>query len=147
MAVSGTVPAATRARRFDPTLVAGWIRRCTWVLAGACFVWLFTILGTQWVPAGMDTVPGIEPGSWCLVDRRAGAVQVGQAVFATTPDGVLLLSRVAAVDDTSVTVLHPNSDAAFPDSRVFGALPRANLRGVVLVALPPDAPPGATRGR
>lgn len=147
MAVSGTVPAPARTARFDPARLARWIRRATWISALAFVVWMFASFGTKWVPAGMDTVPTIPAGSWCVVDHRRSSVKVGSDVFFASPDGPMMLSRVTALDDRTVTVQHPNAAAAFPDSRVFGPLPRERLLGTVLVALPPDAGDGRGRGR
>jgi len=138
MAVSGTVPARGSKGRIDPTVAARWVRRAT-LLAAVLFVaWSAATFGTQWVPKGMDTVPGIAPGSWCLIDCRRSAATIGRDVFVVSPDGVTLLSRVAAADDDTVTVTNPNDSAAFPDSRVFGPLPRRSVRGTVVFALQPE---------
>ncbi len=138
MAVSGTVPARASKRRLDPTAVARWVRRATLLGAVLFVAWAAATFGTLWVPVGMDTVPGIAPGSWCLIDCRRSSVAVGRDVFVVSPDGVTLLSRVVAVDDDLVTVRNPNEAAAFPDSRVFGPLPRRSVRGAVLFALQPE---------
>lgn len=137
MAVSGTVPARPRVARFDPAGWARWIRRATFVFAAACLIWVFASFGTRWVPAGMNTVPAIAAGSWCLVDVRRSAVQVGSDVFVEVPGSGLLLSRVTHLDADTVSVQNPNPDAGYPDSRVFGALPRACLRGKVVCSLAP----------
>lgn len=142
MAVSGTVPSRRPPPPVDPVQVARWIRRATVALAVVCIVWLFATVSWRWVPAGMDTVPGIAPGSMCLVDRRASAVAVGRDVFVTTPDGAVVLSRVTAIDPEHVTVINPNPEAPYPDSRVFGALPRDRLRGTVLCVLAPGGTGG-----
>ena len=145
MAVSGTVPARPASRRFDPGTAARWLRRATWLLFLAATVWVFTSFGTQWVPAGMDTVPAAPAGSWCILDCRQGSVRPGSDVFLEPPGGGLLLSRVTELDAETFAVLHPNAQAAWPDSRTFGRLPRGQLRGMVVAAFPPK---GATdRGR
>ncbi len=131
MAVSGTVPARAPAR-VDPTQVARWVRRFTFVLAVGLGLWCWTVFGTEWVPPGMRTVPTISPGSLCVVDRRQSAVQVGRDVFVRA-GGVLLLTRVTAVDGDAVTVHNPDPQAPFPDSRAFGAVSRQQVRGAVMV--------------
>jgi hypothetical protein len=144
MAVSGTVPARGRPP-VDVMHTAKWLRRATAVLAVVAFTWFLLKFGTAWVPAGMNTVPDVPPGSWCIVDRWAGGLRVGSDVFVDTPAGPML-SRVAAIDTEAgtVTVLHPNPDASWPDSRSFGPLPRRAVTSTVMVVFPGD---GATRGR
>jgi len=136
MAVSGTVPARVP-KRVDPSRVARWVRRLTLLSAVGLLLWCYAVLGTEWVPPGMRTAPDIGPGSLCLVDRRASAVQVGRDVFVVA-DGVRLLTRVTAVDGDAVTVHNPDPMAPYPDSRVFGAIRRSQVRGVVLVVFTPD---------
>lgn len=135
MAVSGTVPARTRPR-VDPSSLARWVRRLTLVLAVGLGVWCYAAFGTEWVPPGMHTVPSIAPGSLCLVDRRASAVQVGRDVFVRA-QGVRLLTRVQAIDGDSVLVANPDPMAPYPDSRAFGALPRSQVLGAVMVVFAP----------
>jgi hypothetical protein len=122
--------------RLDPAAAARWVRRATWLIALLGAVWLFAVYGTAWVPPGMHTVPEAPPGSWCVLDHRAGAVAVGRDVFFEGPEGVRLFSRIATLDEDSFTVHNPDPDAPWPDSRVFGALPRSKLRGSVLVVFP-----------
>ena len=78
MAVSGTVPARER-REVDALVAARWLRRGTVVLAVVAFTWFLLKFGTAWVPANMDTVPGVPPGAWCIVDRWAGGLRVGRS--------------------------------------------------------------------
>ncbi|MBX3463504.1 MAG: hypothetical protein KF830_10050 [Planctomycetes bacterium] len=144
MAVSGTVP-ARRPPRFEPATAARWVRRATLLLAVAVGGYAWAVLGTEWVPAGMRTVPSIPPGSLCLVDRRASAVRVGRDVFVEV-DGVRLLSRVAAVDGDLVTVRNPDAEAPWPDSRTFGAVPVPQVRGAVLVVFAPSTAAGGRDG-
>ena len=145
MAVSGTVPAPGRKPRLDPMDVARWLRRATWLFAAVVLLWLFLSFSTQWVPAGMDTVPTVPPGSWCIVDRRLSSVRVGCDVFVEPPGGGMLLSRVTELGPDTVTVQHPNPNSDHPDSRTFGALARRQLKGMVLVVFPPDAGGGGGR--
>jgi hypothetical protein len=139
MAVSGTVPARRRPA-LDKLVIAKMLRRGTVLLAVVAFTWFLLKFGTTWVPAGMDTVPDVPPGSWCIVDRWASGLRVGSDVFVDTPAGPVL-SRVAAVDDDTVTVLHPNAGARWPDSRSFGPLPRRAVTSAVLVVFPPAGAP------
>src|SRR5262245_49293412 len=131
MAVSGTVPARARPT-FDPAVIAKWLYRATAGLAIVAFGWLVLQFGTAWVPANMDTVPTVPPGSWCIVDRWASGLRVGSDVFVATPSGVLL-SRVATLDAATLTVLHPNGESRWPDSKHFGVLPRSAVKSTVLV--------------
>lgn len=135
MAVAGTVPGRP-APRFDPTLLARRLRR--WILLSsiAVFAWFLLQFGTMHVPAGMDTMPGAPPGSWCLVDRWAVGLRVGSDVFVDGPAG-LVLSRVVALTDDTVSIEHPNSRSRHPDSRQFGPIPRRAVRSTVMTVLAP----------
>jgi hypothetical protein len=113
------------------------LRRATFVGAIGVFCWFFLRFGTEWVPAGMDTNLALPPGTWCVVDRWSRGVRVGSDVFVDGPDG-LLLSQVAAIDAAAVTLQHANPASLVADSRQFGPLPRAQLRGTVVVGLRPD---------
>jgi hypothetical protein len=135
MAVSGTVPARPR-KAVDPLATAKRLKRATALFAVIAFTWFALQFGSAWVPAGMDTVPGVPPGSWCIVDRWAIGLRVGSDVFVDTPAG-RVLSRVAAVDGDRVTVLHPNASSAWPDSRQLGPLPRDRVASTVMVVFPP----------
>jgi hypothetical protein len=139
MAVSGSTTG------LDPIRAAHWLRRGTWIAAALLFVWFFVRFGTRWVPAGMNTVPGLPPGAWCIVDRWSRGLRVGSDVFVDGPNGVLL-SRVTALDAATVTVQHPNPNAFWSDSRTFGPLPRSSVLATVMVALPPSGS-GAEHGR
>ncbi|MFT4513579.1 MAG: hypothetical protein ACI89X_002824 [Planctomycetota bacterium] len=136
MAVSGTVP-ASKPTRLQPTTVAKWLRRITIVFAVVCGLWFFLKFGTQWVPAGMDTVPDIPAGSWVVVDRWASGLRVGSDVFIDTPHGELL-SRVTELRDDEVMITHPAVRSGYGDSALFGPLPRANVRSTVVVVFAPD---------
>lgn len=131
MAISGTVP-QRRPAGFDPASFARRMQRIGWVVAIAAIVVFLLRFGTERVPRGMDTVPDMPPGSLCFVDRSAGSVLVGAHVFLQIPDLGLVLSRVAAVDDQTITIEHPNAHSGWPDSRGLGPLPRACVRSTVL---------------
>lgn len=140
MAVSGVV-SARAPRRFDPIRVARWVRRATLVLMVGVGLWCFAVLGTERVPPGMRTVPGVEPGSLCVVDRRASSAAVGRIVFVRA-GGILLLTRVTAVVGDALTLANPDPMAPFPDSRAFGPVSRDQVRGTLLFAFAPDAAGG-----
>lgn len=147
MAVSGTVP-SRKVPGFDPPQLARRLRRVTWLAAAIATVVFLCWYGAERVPRGMNTIPGIPPGSLCLVDRRASAAKVGSDVFCDVPDLGLVLSRITAVDADTITIEHPNPQAAWPDSRAFGPLPKRALRSTVLVVFAPEgAADGAPRGR
>ncbi len=135
MAVSGTVQ-NKQAQRLDPLRWAKWVRQGTLLAGVGMITWFFLRFGTEWVPRGMDTVPALPPGAWCVIDRWSRGLRVGSDVFVETPAG-RMLSRVAALDDDTVTLLHPNGASSIPDARTFGTLPRANVKGTVVVALQP----------
>lgn len=143
MAVSGTVPARSP-ESFDPLSLARRLRRWTVGLAVLGFTWFLLKFGTAWVPANMDTVPSVPPGSWVIVDRWSSGLRVGSDVFVATPAG-RLLTRVAALDDETVTVLHPNGASAWPDSKHFGLLRRDQVESTVMVVFLPGK--GAERGK
>lgn len=134
MAVSGT-QASTYRPRVDTLATARWVRRVTWVCGSLMVLVFFTCFGSERVPAGMNTVPGISPGALCIVDRRDAAIQVGRDVFFEVEGMGLLLSRVVATDGNRLRVEHPNPAAVWPDSRHLGALPRASVRSTVVIAL------------
>lgn len=147
MAVSGTVPVAAASRGVDPLRLARVVRRISVVGGVVLGTWFLLQFGSRWVPARMDTVPSIPPGSWCIVDRWATGLAVGSDVFVATPNGELL-SRVVALTADEVVVQHPNSATRWPDSRAFGPLPRRAVRATVLVVFrPDDAAAEVPRGR
>jgi type IV secretory pathway protease TraF len=133
MAVAGTVAGSQRSR-FDPALLARRLRRWIVLPSIAVFAWFLLQFGTMHVPAGMDTMPGAPPGSWCLVDRWSVGLRVGSDVFVDGPAG-LLLSRVVALTDDTVSIEHPNPRSRHPDSRQFGPLPRRAVRSTVMTVL------------
>ena len=86
MAVSGTVPARSHPAA-DPLVTARRLKAATALLALVAFGWFLLKFGTAWVPEGMDTVPDVPPGSWCIVDRWASGLRVGSNVFVDAPSG------------------------------------------------------------
>ncbi|MEO6597601.1 MAG: S24/S26 family peptidase [Planctomycetota bacterium] len=134
--------------RFDPIRMATWIRRITALCAVGLLIFVVTCFGTEWVPHGMDTVPSMPTGSWCVVDRRQSQLAVGDNVFVQVPGKGLLLSRIAELGPDTVTLRNPNDTSTVPDSRTLGALPRRAVKGIVRLALPPGAADrGIPRGR
>jgi hypothetical protein len=133
MAVSGTVPAKNKPG-FDANRIAKGVRRFTFVAALLGFTWFLLRFGTRWVPAGMDTLPDMPPGSWCLVDRWAKGLRVGSEVFVTTPAGPLL-SRVTELSDAGLRIAHDHRRSAQPEGASFGLLPRSAVEGTVMVVL------------
>ncbi|MGC6486611.1 MAG: hypothetical protein ACON4Z_03125 [Planctomycetota bacterium] len=119
-----------------PQRLARWARRATLVLGLGGVVVALLKLDTCWVAPGMNTVEEIPAGSWLLLDRWCSGLRVGSDVVVATPHGELV-SRVSAVSDGVVSIRHPNPDATWGDSRLFGPLPREQVRGTVLVAFAP----------
>ena len=136
MAVSGTVP-SPKPQRLQPTTIAKWVRRATFVFGVVAGTWFFLKFGTQWVPAGMNTIPDIPAGSWVIVDRWVSGLRVGSDVFIDTPQGELL-SRVTELRGDQVIIAHPYQYSGYGDSAQFGALPRGNVRATVVVVFRPD---------
>jgi hypothetical protein len=136
MAVSGTVTSQP-SRRVDPLRLARFVRRATFVGAALAGTWFFLQFGSRWVPEGMDTVPSIPPGSWCVVDRWSMGLRVGSDVFVRTPAGELL-SRVAAIDARGIELEHPNPASVHPDSADFGPIARDSVLATVVVVFPPE---------
>lgn len=138
---------APAVRRMDPQKWARRFRRYTIVFAIVVLVAGFAVFGTRWVPVNMDTVPDVPPGSYCILDKRQSAAQVGSNVFVELPDGELILSRIATRSDDTITLLHPNQASFIPDSRVFGALPHRAIVGTVICVFPPDSGNGSRGGK
>lgn len=111
-------------------------------LALGCAALLWLCFGAMRVNQQMDTlIDTVPPGSLCIVDKRQGAAQPGDAVFVQLADGGILLSRVTArAADGSLTVRNDNRDSRWPDSASLGPLPASALRGTVRVVFPPDHP-------
>jgi len=121
------------------------IRRITLVLAIVLLGWLWLTYGGRWVPAKMDTVPDIPPGSFCVVDKRPATVQVGSHVFVELSGSGVVLSRVSAREGDRIRILHPNASSSLPDSRTLGEVPVEAVLGTVLGAFKPGG--GDASGR
>lgn len=143
MAVSGTVP-SKRPPRSDPLQWARKVRRATVLVGIAVLAWFFLRFTTAWVPSGMNAVPSLPPGAWCVIDTWAVGLRVGSDVFYEGAFGTMV-GRVSALDGNTFEVKNLDAACQVPDSATFGALPRSALLGTVVTALLPD--PGATRGR
>lgn len=134
---------------FDPVRLARVLRRSILPLALLAVVLFLLRFGALRVPAGMDSMPSIPPGSLCLIDKWHSSAQPGDEVFVDLPDGSVLLSRLVAVGEDGSLVVQNDADASrLPDSDQFGPLPRQRLRGTVLVVFAGQGAPGeAVRGR
>jgi len=94
---------------------------------------------------GGSMAPTLLPGDWLLIERRTyerRTPRVGEIVLAPDPrePSRELIKRVARVDGSAGTLeLHGDAPDASTDSRVFGALPFADVRWRVLSRYwPPD---------
>lgn len=126
---------------FRPERAARWLRKLSLPLFALGVLALFWVLELTRIPAGMDSMVDIPPGSTVLLDRRAGSVRAGMAVMVDLPQGGTLLTRLVRCEpDGGLWVENDHRASALPDSRSFGALPAACLRGSVLVVFPPDVP-------
>lgn len=119
--------------------IARRVRQLTLIGALAAGIWVFTCFGTRWVPPGMDTVPEVPPGSYCILDKRQASVKVGSNVFVDVPGTGVLLSRVDTLDGIAITLHNPNPLSQMPDSRALGPVPLRCVVGVVLGVFPRDA--------
>lgn len=138
-------PSAERARPRgpDPRRLTRWVWRAGPVVLVAAALSFWLCFGALRVPAGMDGIPSIPPGSLCLIDKRTGSVRVGSAVFADLPEGGTVLARVAGLSPEGLMTLRNDDPAAQqPDSDDFGPLPPGSLRGVVLVVFAGRGAPG-----
>ncbi|MFN3240412.1 MAG: hypothetical protein ACE37K_02745 [Planctomycetota bacterium] len=125
------------ARPLLPQRLARIARRATLVLGLVAVAWFLLKFETRWVPPGMNTITEVPGGSWVILDRWTTGLRVGSDVFVRTPHGEQV-SRVKALDAETVTIEHPNPDATWGDSRVFGPLPREQILGTIVVVFAPD---------
>jgi nickel-type superoxide dismutase maturation protease len=95
-------------------------------------------LGRSWrarvAVVGTSMVPTLMPGDWLLVDPRAfqrRAPRPGQLVVASDPRQPArdLVKRVAALDLDGRLLLAGDARDASTDSRTFGAIDPASVRG------------------
>jgi len=132
----------TSFRRFQEVLVRPY-RRSSLVAAGALALAgaaaaVVRPLGRVAVE-GRSMRPTLEPGDRLLLVRRR-TYRPGAIVALVDPrDGRLLVKRVAAVTDDGRLVVAGDDPAASTDSRTFGPVPRALVRGQ---AVHRYAPPG-----
>jgi nickel-type superoxide dismutase maturation protease len=78
--------------------------------------------------------PALEPGDWLLVDPDAYAEQLpraGELVLAPDPRDPerLLIKRVGSVDQDGRLELRGDAPDSSTDSRTFGAIDSATVRG------------------
>jgi nickel-type superoxide dismutase maturation protease len=83
---------------------------------------------------GRSMEPALEPGDWLLVDPdayRGRAPAPGELVLAPDPrePGRLLVKRVASIDVDGHLELLGDAPAASTDSRHFGMIDPAGVRG------------------
>ena len=92
--------------------------------------------------------PALMDGEWAIALRRPP--QIGDIVVLEHPQrpGFELVKRVSGRDDDGNLFLRGDNATASSDSRSFGAVPPASVRGVIsIVYFPPerarlaDAPP------
>ena len=89
---------------------------------------------------GASMQPTLDPGDRVLAVRAWSRPRPGQVVVVADPRAAdrLVVKRVASVSEARVTVLGDNPDAS-TDSRAFGAVPVAGVRGRVVYRYQPSA--------
>lgn len=118
---------------------------CVALVAGAAAL---VMAHERFVVQGTSMAPALAPGDRLLVRRRprrlairargVGARGVGALVVVADPRDPrrLVVKRVAAIGEDGVTVLGDNPEAS-TDSRTYGPVPRAALRGRVVYRYAP----------
>jgi len=112
------------------------VRRLTVILGLAALAWFLLKYETRWVPSGMNTIEAVPGGSWVILDSWCTGLEVGSDVFVHTPHGALV-SRVSEVLDGAVVISHPNLEATWGDSAVFGPIPIDQVVGTIVAAFAP----------
>jgi len=102
-----------------------------------------------WAVGGRSMEPALHHGDRVLVDRwtyRQRPPQVGEVLLVLGPSSRPMVKRVARVEPGSnaVWVLGDNA-AASNDSRRFGGVPRASVRGRVVFRYWPPSRVGPVR--
>lgn len=102
-----------------------------------------------WAVGGRSMEPGLQQGDRVLVDRwtyRQRPPQVGEVVLVLGPGARPLVKRAARVEPSAdaVWVLGDNASAS-NDSRRFGGVPLASVRGRVVFRYWPPSRMGPVR--
>jgi nickel-type superoxide dismutase maturation protease len=105
------------------------------VVAGGAVAWLLTRLARVEVD-GDSMRPTLDPGDRLIV-LRGGRARTGDLVVLPDPrvPARVMVKRVARVDrgpDGNVVVVRGDNPAASTDSRAFGPVPAASIRGRVV---------------
>lgn len=101
--------------------------------------YLYWRYDTVRLPAeGCSPLLRYRAGSVLLVDRRPDAYRVGDAVFCTGPDGLLLVAIEELGDSGLCYVLTDDPDCPGTDSRSMGWIALEQCVGRVILSLPPD---------
>jgi nickel-type superoxide dismutase maturation protease len=77
-------------------------------------------------------LPTFRPGDWLVIRRGGRPIRTGDVVVAMRPDrtALLIVKRAVRRDGQSWWLLGDNAQSS-DDSRLFGAVPDANLVGRV----------------
>lgn len=126
-----------RSQGLLPQRLARIARRATLVIGLLAIGWFLMKFETRWVPPGVNTIAEVPAGSWVILDRWTTGLRVGSDIYCVTPHGELV-SRVSAIDGDQVSIQHPNPEATWGDSRLFGPIPREQVVGTIVVAFAPD---------
>jgi hypothetical protein len=110
-------------------------RRATLLLALGGGAWLWTRLGTLSLPEeGCSPLLRFSPGVRLWIDWRPAEIAPGDAVLFRGGPGELLLGLVRERREDALWIETDAPDCPGRDSRSLGWIPRADLRGRVLVA-------------
>jgi hypothetical protein len=106
-------------------------------------IYFFFAYGSWKVLAGMDTmIPEYPPGATCIIEKNPSRVQAKTSVIILeVSGGAALLSRVDRVHGEKIYIKHDNRQSEFLhfEERAYTI---ADVRGLVLTVLIPEAPHG-----
>ncbi len=130
----------------NPNRIARLARRASLALAGAAVLYLIARFDMQSLPQdGCSPLFGVPPGAQLMIDRWAGAPEIGQSVLFESTPGQLHLGRVqpapAGLTDEALVRLDAGElwiavdDPACPglDSRSLGPVSPDSVRGPIVI--------------
>jgi hypothetical protein len=128
-----------------PEKIATFRRRMTLaalVIVIVAGIYFYFAYGSWKVLAGMETmIPEYPPGATCIIEKNPSRVQAKSVIILEVSGGAALLSRVDRVDGEKIYIKHDNRQSEFRhfEERAYTI---ADVRGLVLTVLIPEAPHG-----